>query len=306
VKAVRGFESLPVRHPHHHVRLVAAGNVHRDGQGLQIGREPDRPGIRHFPVGLVGNDESALVHSPGRRGSARARVRPPVRIVLAVELQVLRLVFQRLDEREAVVLERLHLNRIGRVHRLLDALPVCCETRSPTGAPVDVIHTECRTVGHELAEIVRERTAVLRELPRRLEQQSTVFLALDDPGVGRFGLHRQQGPAVAPRLVAPIHHDRHGASAKIERVFVAALALNLHLVGHSGLRRIELPLADEGALRRPCDTRRQANRRQDFDNSLEHSRLLRTPRKHADGYLAHRASPHERVGAFHRCQPAAW
>src|SRR4029077_16459069 len=105
-------------------------------------------------------------------------------------------------------------------------LPVCREPRSSSRALVDVIHAERRTVELELAVIVRECSAVLRERPRRLEQQPAFFLALNDPGVPRLRLHRQEGPAEA-RLVAPIHHDRLGAAAKIERVLVAALALNL-------------------------------------------------------------------------------
>src|SRR4029078_7088078 len=120
-----------------------------------------------------------------------------VGIILAVELHVFCLVQRWKDEREPVVLEFLPLPREGRVHRLLGALPISREAGSFASALVEVVRAEYRTVGVKFAEVVRERTPVFRELPSRLQEQPAVFLALDDPGVWRFSLHRQNGSAVA-------------------------------------------------------------------------------------------------------------
>lgn len=86
------------------------------------------------------------------------------------------------------------------------------------------------------------------------------------------------------RLIGLIRRDRFSAAAKTERVRVAALALNPHLVGHSAHRWLQLPLADEGIPRRPYHAHSHAHKHQQLQSTIQHRVLLTSlPKQDAVG-----------------------
>jgi hypothetical protein len=73
-------------------------------------------------------------------------------------------------------------------------------------------------------------------------------------------------------LIRPIGHNRLGVAVvlKVKGILVCAETLNLHLIGELAFRWVELPVADEGVVRGPQRSGRQASNEQQSNNTFEH------------------------------------
>ena len=95
----------------HDVGLVAAGIVQGNRQCVQIGRQGNVLGTRHFSIVFMGDHEIVLVHTPSRSGRAFLGVGSVGGVVLAVKLYIPRAVLGGSYEGEAVAFIGLHLHR---------------------------------------------------------------------------------------------------------------------------------------------------------------------------------------------------
>jgi len=203
--------------------------------------------VGHLAISLLSELESAGIQAARRRHGARWRVRILHRVVLAVKLHIFRGVLCLIDEGETTVLIRLDLD-FDPAGLFAGAIPRSSKARGSCNGCVDVMDSETGAVGRVAGEVVAQRVAVRRKRPDGGDLHTAVFLADDSPDTRSFCSY-SEGASLETGLIGAVDNNEFRAAAKVESVAVRSRGINLHLVVHSAFFRVELPLADEGAVR---------------------------------------------------------
>lgn len=128
------------------VGFGSAGDLDGDAKGLQVGRELEPASAEERTADLVGKFDGVSGRSAAGGNEACEGIGSGVRVVLAIEFDVVCVLTSGVGEGEAVFFEGTDLQDEGGCHRLGSSDPSSCKARACSGTFVGVLDVVRRTV----------------------------------------------------------------------------------------------------------------------------------------------------------------
>src|ERR1700733_14549778 len=174
--------------------------------------------VGHLAISLLSELESGGIDAARRRHGSPRGVRSLYRIVLAVEIHILRGVLCLIDEGKAGALVGLHLN-FDPAGLFAGTIPHSGKAGGCSNGCVDVMDGEAGAFGRVASEVVAQRVAVRRKRPDGGDLHTAILLA-DDPPDTRSFCSDSEATSLETGLVGAVGNNEFRAAPKNENVAV--------------------------------------------------------------------------------------